>query len=285
MKINNKLTIGIDLGGTKMSAVLFDGEKVLDENLLATPKNNLENIIIMMAVLIEPLIKRAAEFKRNIKGVGIGAAGVMDIERKKILNSPNLKILNNVKLAEKLEEKIKLKTKLENDAKCFIMAECKLGAGKKYKNIYGLTIGTGIGGGWFINNEIYKGSHGGAGEVGHMIMDSKDLNDLEDLFHNIMKRDPIKIAQRAYSLDRSALRIYEEFSKILGLALANIANIIDPEVFIIGGGVINSADLFLPRAEEIMKKNIQSSEISIKIKILKSKLDKNAGAIGAAMIV
>lgn len=282
---NKQYTIGIDIGGTKMHAVLFDGAKVIADFTLATPKDNLEHFIIMIKALLEPLEEKAHENKMKIKGIGLGVAGVIDYKENKMLRSPNIPIIDNIKLTEKIEETIGYPILMDNDANCFLRAESRMGAGKEHDNNYGLIIGTGIGGSWWLNGEIYKGVHGGAGEPGEMIIDYNEELGLEDAYHKLTQSNPAHMAVEAYRGDVLAQKVFEEVGQYFGITMANIVNLINPEIFIIGGGVVESSDLFLAKAKKTMTKYINSTVAAKKVKVLKGKLGKDAGAIGAAMLI
>lgn len=284
-KIKKEYKIGIDIGGTKMGAVLFDGEKIIADYTLATPKDNLDHLIVMLKALVEPLEEKAREDKIKIKGVGLGTAGTLDSTSRKVLISPNLPIIDNINVADIIEETIEYPVKMGNDASCFVRAEVLAGAGKKYKNVYGITIGTGIGGGWWLNGDVYSGSHGGGGEPGEMIINFENGIGLEEAYHKLTQNNPAQLAEEAYRGDVLAEKTFEEIGDLLGMAFANIVNLIDPEVIIVGGGVIESSDLFLSHAKKSMRNHIESSESRKKIKIIKGKLGAQAGAIGAALIV
>jgi len=283
--INTKkqYTIGVDIGGTKMTAVLFDGIKVLADYALATPKDTLEHFMIMLNALIEPLLAKAKQSKAEIKGIGVGLAAILDYQERKILTAPNLPLLDGQKIPEQMEAKLGLKIKLDNDANCFTRAEAKIGAGKKYQNIFGLTIGTGIGGAWWFNNEIYLGAHGGAGEPGWLVIDFLNGVRLEEAYHKLAQNNPASLAEEAYRGDILAEKAYQEFGYYLGVSLANIVNIVDPEVIVVGGSVISSGDLFLSKTKKAMRTYIKSAAAK-KIKIVKGSLGDQAGAIGAAML-
>lgn len=275
--------IGIDIGGTNMKAVLFNGEKVILESSLGTPKDSLEHLLIMILALIEPFLTRAAGDKIKIDGAGLGVPGIVDPYSAKVVSAPNLPIINGLKLAEILEKRINLPVKMDNDTECFLRAEATLGAGKKYKNIYGITIGTGIGGAWWNNGDIYYGAHGFS-EPGRMIIDFHDETTLEAAYQKLTQNNPFNLAMENYRGDELARKAYDEVGKFLGLACINIVNVIDPEAIVLGGGVMASADLFLPALKKIIdEKSIKSS--AGKIKILKSKLGTEAGAIGAALLI
>lgn len=282
-KPNKQYTIGVDIGGTKMSAVLFDGENATADYTLATPKDDLEHFMIMLKALIEPLLAKAKP--ALVKGLGLGLAGMLDFKENKIVEAPNLPLLNGFKLSADLAARLGVEQiKIDNDANCFLRAEMKLGAGRKYKNAFGITVGTGIGGAWWHDKEIYRGAHGSAAEAGWLTVDFKEGIRLEEAFHKLMQDSPAALADEAYRGDVLAQKSYDEFGHYLGISLANVVNIIDPEIIIAGGGVIESSDLFLARAKKIMRQYIKSPEAKV-VKIVKGKLGANAGAIGAAMLI
>jgi len=284
-KLTKNYTIGVDIGGTKMSAVLFDGEKVIADYVLATPKDDLEHFMIMLKALIEPLQNKVKAGGGIVKAMGVGIAGMLNYKENKIVEAPNLPLLNGLKLPENLSARLGIEQiKIDNDAHCFLRAEMKFGEGKKYKNVFGITVGTGIGGAFWHNNEIYQGAHGGATEVGWLTVDFKEGMRLEEAYHKLMQNSPAALADEAYHGDVLAEKSYDEFGHYLGVSLANVVNMLDPELIIVGGGVIESSDLFLSRTKKIMRQYIKSPEAKV-VKIVKGKLGANAGAIGAALLV
>ncbi|MCK5416254.1 ROK family protein [Candidatus Parcubacteria bacterium] len=276
-------TIGIDIGGTKMNAVLFDGEKVIEDYLLATPKDSIDHFMVMLQALIEPFFERAQNDKAEVNGIGVGVAGVINYAETKVLFSPNIPIMENVEVGKKIEEIFNLPVKINNDVDCFVRAEALLGAGADSNSIYGITIGTGIGGGWCRNGEIYRGHHGGAGEPGEMIIDFDNEITFEKAYHKLMQNNSANMAIEACSGDVLAEKAYLEFGKYLGITLANIVNLINPEIFVIGGGTVKSSDLFLKETKKYMNKYIVSEEAK-EVTILKNKIEKHAGAIGATLL-
>lgn len=283
--LENNYHLGIDIGGTKMSAVLMKGDQVFESYTVATPRDNLNHFLIMIKALTEPLFSKAEKTGASITRIGIGVAGTIDYSKNKITRSPNLPFLNDVKLIEKINNKlgVAIDYVLDNDANCFTRAEATLGSGKKFNNVYGMTIGTGIGGGWSLNGQIYKGSHGGTGEPGAMLVDLENKITLEAAYQKLTQNNPRLIALEAYEGDPLAEQVFQELGEYLGMIFANIVNIIDPGIIIIGGGTASSSDLFLSTARQTMLKYIANPEAN-KIKIIKSKLGNLAGAIGAALI-
>lgn len=274
-------TIGIDVGGTNLKAVLFNGQKAVMDYSLGTPKDSLEHLLIMIAALVEPLTKKAIEDKVKVKGAGIGVAGIVDPISQKIVDSPNLNILNGVKLGEMLEKRLGMPTKTDNDAECFLRAEASIGRAAGMKNVYGLTLGTGIGGAWWHNGDIYYGQRG-LSEPSRMIVELSSKTTLESAYQRLTQNNPLNLAVDVYRGDPLAKKAYEEVGRLLGAACANIVNLLDPEGIVIGGGVIESADLFLPDMKKTLEETVPAAR---DIKIMKSKLGQEAGAIGAALMI
>jgi glucokinase len=287
----NNYSIGVDIGGTKMSAVLFDLNKkeTVADYKLATPTDNLEKFLVMVYALIDPLVERAKKENGQVEKIGIGAPGIIAAPTDKnkdgeMLYCNNLAILNNAPLGKILHEKYNLPVSIDNDANCFLRAELALGAVKNSASAAAVTLGTGIGGAISINREIYQGVHGSAGEPGFMVIDVVDGTpmNLEEIYHNLLQANPLSKAEEAFRGDELALKAYQEFGKFLGLALASIVNLIDPEIIVIGGGAMHSGELFLAEVKKSLKAKILSPKLK-KIKVVPGKLE-NAGAIGAALL-
>jgi len=276
--------IGVDIGATNMKAVLFDGKKVIADSVLATPRDTIEHFLIMANALIEPLIEKARQDKVKIKGMGLGLPGIINHKEKRVINLPNLPLLNGLEIEEKLKEKINFPIEIDNDANCFLLAEAKLGLAEKYNNVYGLTLGTGIGSAWWFNNKIYHGCNYGSCEIAHTLIDFTEPITLEKAYQKLNQNNPAQLAEEAYRGDNLAQKSYAEIGRFLGLSLANVVNLIHPEVIIIGGGVIGSSDLFFSEIKNTMHEYIMNPEAK-KVKILKSKLGELAGAIGAALLL
>jgi len=288
MSNNKNFRIGIDVGGTKIAGVLLDEKnKVIEEIVLATPKDSLEHFLIMVNAAIEPLLKTISKKKGKLIGIGVGAPGPIDHVKKQIIVAPNLPLLNKVKLAELIVKQINLKDipcLLDNDANCSVRAEAILGAGAKSNNFFGLGIGTGIGGGWWYNGDIYHGSHGAGSEPGHIIVDFDQLITLEQAYHKLTQNNPAILAEEAYKGDILAEQRFAEVGAYLGIVFSTIVNLFDPEMIVLFGGALASSDLFLNAAKEALKKHTFAREAH-SVKLIKGKLGALAGAIGAALLV
>jgi len=198
----------------------------------------------------------------NISAVGIGMAGVMDVNRKVALYSPNIKFVKNFNFNQLFGKKTKIA--LANDAKCFALAEAKLGQGKNYNSVVGVILGTGVGSGLILDGKIYAGRHYGAGEVGRMLYDGKHT--FEVLF------------QKARDAHNN-----KQLSQIVGVLLGDICRVLDPDIVVLGGGsALDKERKFVDGAKIICSRMLSSYRI--KPRIVVSKL-KNAGAIGAALLI
>lgn len=286
MSVEKKYTIGIDIGGTKMAAVLYNGDKVLADYKLATPKDDVDKFLVILKALTDPLLEKAKNLKVKVAGIGIGMPGAIDKETGNLYGAPNLHEFEGKPIGEIIQKSLAgLPVFIDNDANAFIRGEALRGAAKNYKNVYGFTLGTGIGSVWWNNGEIYQGAFGGGNESGHMVVNLASDMDFEKSYQQLTHSNAAKLADEAILGDPLAQKVFEEFGQHLGAALANIVNVLDPEVFVIGGSVMESADLFLSSAQKTMKKYICFTPSSKKVKVLKSKLGQDAGAIGAALLV
>lgn len=287
MAKSDHFEIGIDVGGTKIAAVLLRRGRVIESSILATPQDSLEHFLIMIKAALDPLLEHIQKLKGTLNGIGIGVPGIINYERQEITLAHNLPFLNKVRIAEALKkqlEKPELNIVIDNDANCFVRAEATMGAGKQSANVYGITIGTGIGAGWWYKGEIYLGSHGSASESGHMIVDFDKQIKLEEAYNRLTQRNPALMAEEAYRGDLLAEKAFMELGAYLGIALSTIVNILDPEIIVLGGGAIASSDLFIKSAKENLKQ-YTFSPASKNVKLVKSKLGPLAGAIGAGLLV
>lgn len=277
--MSKNFVVGVDVGGSKINAVLFENGKIFKSVKSETPRKNQKEFLNKLEKTIREVIPQGGKFL----GIGCGIAGILDLKVGTVLKSPNLEFLDGFNVKNWLSKKFNCAARIDNDARSFTCGEYFFGAGKGYKNLVGLTLGTGVGGGIIIGGKIVYGN-GAAGEIGHMIINYKD--DLETLTVKYMQRFKYPPVNDLYRSKRSravseALRNFE-FN--LGIGLANLVNILDPEAIIIGGGIAGAAEFFLPHAEKTMKKFIFSPKARKNVKILRGKLGEDAGAIGAAAL-
>lgn len=237
-KLNKKLILGVDIGGSKINMVLWDGKKIIGK--WRTKE-----------VSIAKLKEGLSHFQ--ISRVGIGVAGILDYQSGKILNSPNLKFLQGLKLKKFLRRRVRF----DNDVKCFLRAEALLGAAKNYHQVLAIAIGTGIGGGIITKSgQLYRGAHYSEGEFGNMILDQG------------------KTWEKLYQASRSR-PAYQK--KLHAQALANLTNIFDPELIVLGGGGAL-------RPDKKMLNRLIASPLAKNPRIVPAKLGADAVAVGAALL-
>ncbi|PAD67840.1 glucose kinase [Bacillus sp. 7586-K] len=293
-------TIGIDLGGTNLRIGLFNeqGEIVEEYSRATEAEKGPEFAVNNMQEVINRLKQQY-----EIKAVGIGSPGPLDPYEGVIIEPPNLTGWVNVPLVKMLEEKIEIPVKLENDANAAALAEATLGAGKGAKSVFYVTVSTGVGGGYVNNGELISGAQGNCGEIGNMIVNpSPDayqgpgLNKgaLEGLASGTaigrIGKERLGItngAQGVFELasqgDKAAQDILDEAINYLAIGLANIVHTVNPEVIVIGGGVMKSKDLILqPLIEKTRNYLYPSLRDSLIIK--PALLDQKAGLIGAGLL-
>jgi glucokinase len=293
-------TIGIDLGGTNLRIGVFNeqGEIINEQSQPTEAANGPEYVINQMAEIINEL-----KSTYEIKAVGIGSPGPLNPHDGIIIEPPNLPGWVNVPIVNILEEKTNLPIKLENDANAAALAEATLGAGKGASSVFFITVSTGIGGGYVLNGELVSGAQGNCGEIGNMIVNpSPDayqgpgLNKgaLEGLASGTaigrIGQERLNItngAQGVFQLaeqgNKEAQAILNEAINYLAIGLANIVHTVNPEIIVIGGGVMKSKNLLL---EPLLEKTKGYLYPSLKdVLVLKSALlDQKAGLIGAGLL-
>lgn len=285
--------IGIDVGGTKTLFVLIDEQgRVLKRVKRATPSNKQE----LLKMLVDGI--RELKGRETIKGIGLGLAGFLDSERGIMRFSPNIPSINNLNFKAYLRKHFKEKLVFENDANAFALAEYAVGYKRKYKNMIGITLGTGIGGGIICDGTLIKGQGFGA-ELGHMIINFssgkicacgnpgcfEEHSDGKALLEKAREygleiKSNIELSKLVEKGDEKAIKAVKEIAKYLAVGLVNIINIFDPEAIVIGGGLSNIGLLL----EEAKKELSKYKTVRKDTKILKAKLNDNAAAIGAALL-
>ncbi len=288
------MLVAVDLGGTKTRTSLIDKGRILRQITFLTEPQKGRNYILKE---LFKSIDYVSESKK-IDAVLIAVAGVTD--GKVVLRAVNIG-LENFKLASIIERKYKVPCFLENDANAFAYAEFVnlKKKDKSLKNLVGITLGTGIGAGIVINGVLYKGLNNSAGEVGHMTIDSQHKKckcgnfDCWELYasSSFIEKQYLKLGHHKltaeeindlYKVDKSARKAISQFAKNVSVGLVNLANILAPQVIVIGGGLSNIDYIFKPVLEYV--KSHAFPTIRKDVKILKSSLGRNSIALGLSYL-
>lgn len=265
-----------------MKSVLVQNRKIIKAKSDKLPGN--------FKALLDLITKRTKEFAATgkISGIGFSFPGPLDLKREKILRALNINYLKNKSVKKILAQNLKYPIRVEHDVHCFLLAEKEVGLAKHLKNVFYLTLGSGIGGAFMINGRIIKGTHGAAGEVGHEIIDILKKRDFEVLGSNKFVKSATgkgsaEVLRMANAGDKKSKQTLKELGYNLGIGLANIINTFDPDAVIISGGMSGAKKFIEPGIKSGIKKFVISPEAQ-KAKVLFSKLGYYAGALGAALL-
>lgn len=311
--MSKKIYVGIDLGGTtiKVGICNDEGELVYKYEGPTEVSKGTDQIINNIVEYTKQCVEESPYEWSQVEGVGAGIAGFLDIERGFIKISPNLGI-RNVPLKDILEERLGVRIKIDNDANVAALGEAWSGAGAGLKNVVCYTLGTGVGGGIIINGQIYQGS-GSAGELGHMQV----IPDLEAIQCGCGQMGCLETVSSATGIirmakvavergDRTSLslididqitakdvfdaaktgdevanRIVNRAALYLGKSMSIIAVVMNPERFIIGGGVSRAGDILFKPIQEVFQKYTPEAAQE-NVDIVPAILGNDAGMIGAA---
>ena len=296
------MILGIDLGGTKIEGIILksDKEPIEIERLrINTEEDKGYNQIINNIKKLVDTLENKVNYK--FKKIGIGTPGTLDPETQLLKNS-NSQNLNNKSIKSDLENLLGKKVNIENDANCFALAETKFGAVKDQmphaKIVFGVIIGTGVGGGIIIDNKILYGKQGIGGEWGHTII--KDEGEmcycgkkgcvesvisgraLQKYYTSLSgEKLSFKNIYKNIETDLNAKKTLKRMITYFGKGLSNVVNIIDPDIIVLGGGLSNTNELYDQGYQELKKYVFNPT---FKTKIIKPKLGDSAGVYGAALL-
>jgi glucokinase len=320
-KMSQKLTLGIDVGGTKIAGGLVNSKGRLTKNLVVPTlaDKNLKASLGQVFLLIERMI-RLAGGKDNLRGIGICAPGPLNPKTGVILTPPNLPAWRNLPLAHLVQKRFDLPTMVENDANAAGLAEVLFGAAAGYRDIFYVTVSTGIGTGVIIDRKIYHGKNGVAGEGGHVSIDYHSPyvcgcgtrgciealaagpgmvrrtrvllvqeHGKPSLLRTLTRGDlsritPKMIADAARRKDPVARSILDETGFFLGVWLAGMVSLLDPEAIVIGGGVSRIGKPLFDKIRETLPKYTVNRSVTPTLPILPAKLRENVGIYGAASL-
>src|SRR5277367_2120300 len=293
----SKSKIGIDLGGTKIEGMVLDpdGVEIIRKRIPTEREQGYRHILNRLKSVHDEL---AAAVAGEMTTFGIGTPGAHNPVTGHVQNS-NTVCMNGQPVKADLEALLGRKIEIQNDANCFAMAEALLGAGKGKKLVFGVIMGTGCGGGIVHNGEVIVGPQGVAGEWGHMSIDPNgpkcycgQLGCVETLISGGglearyteqfgVKKPLREIEKEFYAGDPQAVAFMKIFFRNFGRAIANLIDVLDPDVIVLGGGVSKFDALYTEGVAEVAKFVFSDS---LETPIVKHQLGDSAGVLGAALI-
>ena len=284
--------IGVDLGGTKTEIIVLDENlNVMERKRVPTPQNNYDEIINTITTLVSDVSQSISDFS-----LGVCCPGAISKQTGVIKNS-NTQCLIGKSLKEDLENKLQKNISIENDANCFTIAESKLGAGIGFDLVFGVIMGTGVGGGIVIDNTLHSGRTNIAGEWGHHTLHQNGNScycgkngcvetyisgpSLEKRWNQLTGLTQT-MPEIIENFDNSIGKQWKnEFLENFGHGMANVIDILDPDVIILGGGLSNIDFLYHEGKESIYSKVFSDM---IETPILKNNLGDSSGVFGAALL-
>ncbi len=284
--------MGVDLGGTKTEAVLLDENlRTVARKRIPTPRNDYEQIISSIASLVSDITSGVSDFT-----LGICTPGAVSKQTGTIKNS-NTQCLVGRSIQNDLEDRLEVNVSLENDANCFAMAEATMGSAVNYNVVFGVIMGTGIGGGIVIGKKLHAGRNLIAGEWGHHILHPSGnpcycgrsgcveayLSGpaLESRW-TALSNESVRLPEILTELGSDVgVQWKTEFLENFGAALANVIDILDPDAIVLGGGLSNIDFLYSLGKESVYEKVFSDS---IDTPIIRNSLGDSAGVFGAALL-
>lgn len=271
------MKIGVDLGGTNVRAALVDGTTVIRKEKTSCPaKGTQEEVIEAIAALIEPLV-----FK-DVTSIGMGVPSVVDTTQGIVYNVANIPSWQEVHLKEIFEERFGIPVHINNDANCFALGESRFGQGRGYKDVVGVTLGTGVGSGIIIGGHLYEGRNAGAGEIGCLSYLDKDYESYcSTPFFVAHNTSGAELAARAQAGDVHAQSLWDEFGHHLGELVKAVLFAYDPEAIIFGGGIAAGHPYFAKAMHETVQTFPYETAKDVKILFCE---DGDMGLYGASVL-
>ena len=313
-----KNRIGIDVGGTNVKIALVDDRgKIIYSNSVPTrAEMGYEYTVNNIKQAIYDLMKETKLTTKDIEGIGFGFPGQVDYKAGIVRNAPNIPGWVEVPIAKLIEDEFKIPTRVDNDVRCAALGELNYGAGKGCENLICITVGTGIGSGLIINGKLVRGATNAAGEICHIklqihygpICGCGDTGCLEAFASGpsivAMAEDYIRggkstkfremasggeispyiVCEAAKAGDPVAKRIFTIMGEYIGIGLASVVNLLNPEKIIVGGGVADAGDLLLDPLRETLKKRAMKIA-GAAVEVVPAQLGNTAGVIGASLLI
>jgi glucokinase len=303
-------TVGLDIGGTKVLGVLLDAQgTVLKEQRRLSPHAGVDALVATSIAIVEELAEPGS-------AVGVGAAGLVSHDGE-ILYSPNLPTVRQAPLREALASATHHPLVVDNDANVAALGEIAYGAARGRQHALLVTLGTGIGGGMLLNGALYRGAHGFGAEIGHITIQvggpvcacgerghweaiasgsalGRMARELVEQGHGaqilaaaggaVAQVTGVHVEEAARAGDADAIGLLGAYADNVALGLASLANILDPEIIVIAGGLVELGPLLFDPLAESFLRHVEGGAYRPKIPIVPAELGERAGAVGAAVL-
>jgi glucokinase len=315
---NPQRVVGIDLGGTKIASALVDESgQILAHDRRETRATEGQDAVVGRIQESARAVIEAGELEpSSIGGIGIGAPGPIDMAAGLVVAPPNLPGWDRVPLKKKLESELAITTYLENDANAAALGEHRFGAGRGVDHMVYVVVGTGVGGGLILDGHLYHGASGMAGEIGHMTIDpegpicpcgrrgclealvsgpsiarearNRIAQGVPTLISELAEGEESRItaklvAQAAERGDETAEQVLAQAMHYLGLGMANLVHMLNPELIVIGGGVANLGERMFGPVRRLIEE-LAFPEAAEAVRVAPAELGENAGVLGAAAV-
>lgn len=309
--------IGIDVGGTNVKIALVNdkGGIVYSNSIPTRAEMGYEYTVNSMKDAIRELLKETNTQAKDIEGMGFGFPGQIDCQNGVVRLAPNIPGWVDVPIAKIMEDEFGIPTRVDNDVRCAALGELNFGAGQGCENLICITVGTGIGSGLIVNGKLVRGASNAAGEIGHIKLDMTggplcgcgDRGCLEAFasgpsivamaeeyikggkstkYRELANPDitPYVVSVAAQQGDAVARRIFTIIGEYIGVGLASVVNLLNPEKIIIGGGVAAAGDILMnPIKETLVKRAMSISGAAVEV--VPAQLGNTAGVIGASLLI
>lgn len=313
-----KNRIGIDVGGTNVKIALVDEKgKIKYSNSVPTrAEMGYEYTVNNIKQAICDLLKETKLEPKNIEGIGFGFPGQVDYKSGIVRLAPNIPGWVDVPIAKLIEDEFHIPTRVDNDVRCAALGELNFGAGKGCENLICITVGTGIGSGLIVNGKLVRGASNAAGEIGHIKLQMNDgpicgcgdtgcleafasgpsiVAMAEDYirggkstkFREMANSNPITpyiVCEAAKAGDPVAKRIFTIMGEYIGIGMASVVNLLNPEKIIVGGGVADAGEILMTPLKETLKKRAMKIAGEA-VEVVPAQLGNTAGVIGASLLI
>lgn len=310
---------GIDIGGTNIKYGLVDlkGKVIFREQRPTMVEKGADPLMHLVANIAERLLYHAAEEDMEVRWLGVGTPGAVDYRAGKVISiSPNINGWQGMEIGRILKDRLNMPVLVDNDVNVMALAESRFGAAVGYQSAVCVAIGTGVGGGLVIDGKLYRGANFTAGELGHMTIDidgptcrcggkgclemycssdaiiqraqDKLKHQMTEAFENLLEGslDNLNIKKlfaAAKKNDPVATDVIDETAAYLGIGLAGVINLLNPEILVLGGGVTDGGAGFVEAVGAAIRKYAFGSAVE-GLRITKASLGNDAGFIGASLL-